>query len=269
MTKDIFEGIKEIKSTDLYKATQQLSESQIIKPILKNEAVFGQFALKMPLFSRTGHISGTFTGLPISGAITKAIDTERVTTILQQLAEYGWYINYDFTPAETGEIGRLLDKKKIRDLDKLMIHTLQIEAPQFVKSVIQAYPERSKPLQAAFDAHQEGKYDLSIPVFFAQSDGICKQHTNALLFMNNRKDHTPLVRVWASANTRNSLHKALAAALLNKGALQLHFTEPNKIPFTRHSVLHGETNDYGTEINSFKAMSLLFYVHDICKPTVY
>ena len=31
----------------------------------------------------------------------------------------------------------------------------------------------------------------------------------------------------------------------------------------RHEVLHGESVDYGTEINSLKAMSLLYYIASV------
>jgi hypothetical protein len=56
----------------------------------------------------------------------------------------------------------------------------------------------------------------------------------------------------------------MCAALLNKGAFQMHSSQQNRISFTRHSVLHGEVNDYGTKINSLKAISLLTYISETC-----
>ncbi len=44
----------------------------------------------------------------------------------------------------------------------------------------------------------------------------------------------------------------------------MHASQENRLPFTRHSVLHGETSDYGTKINSLKAISLLTYISETC-----
>lgn len=133
------------------------------------------------------------------------------------------------------------------------------------QKLIVRHPTRKLVLEAAFRAHNMAEYFLSTPVFLAQADGICADGTTYKLFLTNDKKHgyTPKVSEWANTKLSVSLHKTLASALVNKGAFQLHHSVPNRIKVTRHSILHGESIDYGNEVNSLKAISLVVYLSDL------
>lgn len=104
-----------------------------------------------------------------------------------------------------------------------------------------------------------------MPVVFAQIDGLSYELTGYKFFDNDRRTYAPEIAKWVDAHASvSSLEEAYLSVLLNKGAFQKHRSNPNLISFTRHSILHGETTDYGTEINSLKAFSLLVFVSDMC-----
>lgn len=47
-------------------------------------------------------------------------------------------------------------------------------AVEITSTLKTAFPPRAKIIESAFAAHARGEYELCIPVFFAQADGICQ-----------------------------------------------------------------------------------------------
>jgi len=187
---------------------------------------------------------------------------------LIELAAYGWYTNYDSSLIDVARTIRLTNEKDMAELDKYMSDQINSQLKYIQSTLLQRHPQRAEPIKAAFRAHKRKEYYLSIPVIFAQCDGISKDLSTVQFFLTDQKKegYSPKVAKWAKEVPKISFHIAMAAALLEKGAFQLHSSQPNKIGFTRHSVIHGETNDYGTKINSLKAISLIIYISDIMSP---
>ena len=181
---------------------------------------------------------------------------------IKKLAEYGWYINYHFVPIMIVKAAGLINETSTVELDKFMKDELDPKLTLIEEKLIGRHPARQLVLEAAFRAHRMGEHYLSIPVFLAQADGICEEGTEYKLFLNDTK-RQPKVAQWVKGKLAASLHKTLASALTDKGAFQLHHSSPNKIAITRHSILHGECIDYGNEINSLKAISLIAYLSDL------
>jgi hypothetical protein len=188
-----------------------------------------------------------------------------ISNAILEFAEYGWYVNYEFSPIDIAEAYKLCKKNDIEGLDVYMSQKVSNQLDHIKSILIKRHFNRLKPLEAAFRAHDSKEFYLSIPVFFAQADGISKDLSQFQFFLNNR-DFSPKVSSWAEANPKIWIHIALCAALKEKGAFQKHHLQSNKIDITRHSVLHGESNDYGTEINSLKAISLVSYISDVMSP---
>lgn len=186
-----------------------------------------------------------------------------VATAVVAFSEYGWYANYGFSFIDITNAYILLRKGDVTGFDALMANMIRSQYGELKKSLLTRHPFRQPPLEAAFQAHESEEFYLSIPVFLAQADGISTDLTQMQFFLKNPKDHKPKVAAWAKEKPKIWLHVALCAALLDNGAFQKHHSQPNKIPITRHSILHGESNDYGTELNSLKALSLLVYLSEV------
>lgn len=120
--------------------------------------------------------------------------------ILKELSSYGWYLMGDFTVNKLDEVSALLDKGNIKALDLLMIQVVEDNLNKITKAILHKHPDRKPPLEQAFLAHKSELYYLSIPVFFAQIDGLCGEGTGEKFFLNRKLDnneYVPKVRDWA------------------------------------------------------------------------
>ena len=174
------------------------------------------------------------------------------------------------------ELVETLEVTQSADIDEVMARYYRINLRPFTDELTSKYPVRAAAIQAAVNAHSslgcEG-FLLSTPVFIAQADGLLTEITKVKSAM--MKDRKGKERKGQELQASRALREKLAADptsldLLHP-ILMLHesdfmkSTEARQIAaqasgesFTalnRHQVLHGESSDYGTEINSLKAFS--------------
>ncbi len=175
------------------------------------------------------------------------------------VAQYGWFMNWETTISITAELS-----KGQAELDAIMMHHIEENWDVLTKKILELCPDRSHILRAAFRLHAEGNYIASIPLFMAQTDGVCAQYLGAFLFSEHEKRTETINRtvddsgdVFLAAflnvlNTDTQFRAGISAASNNKKQLA-----PN-----RNGVLHGSRKhlDYGSRINSFKTFSLLAFV---------
>ncbi|MBJ7550241.1 hypothetical protein [Marinomonas ostreistagni] len=123
-------------------------------------------------------------------------------------------------------------------------------------------PERAKIIASVFEAHRNGLYNLTVPTTSAQVDGICIDATaDKHFFMMS--DKKPQVSPHVYNLTKGYLTDALIDGVF-KVKIPVNQSswdrDENFSGLNRHQVLHGEVCDYGTKINSLKAISLLNFV---------
>jgi len=118
-------------------------------------------------------------------------------------------------------------------------------------------------LECAFQAHHRTEYELSIPVFLAQADGVCQEVTGYKLY--GRKQKKPITAGFAANFVYEFLIEAVLEPLRTPLPISASLNDEDYRVGTlnRHEVLHGISVDYGTRTNSLKAMSLLSYVCSI------
>ena len=181
--------------------------------------------------------------------------------VLQRLGEEGWFVTQGGMPDDFLNILRNKDKNKLSEWFKDFFRERLDDIKQ---KLIDSYPDRSHILQEAFEAHSECKYNLSVPVFLAQADGIFWETTpkkQSLFRAKQRKEATGKHASQILGYTANYIHPL-------EITLPLWMSEGDRakgggsfFKLNRHQVLHGESVDYGTEENSLKAISLLNYLH--------
>lgn len=193
-------------------------------------------------------------------AIAKEIQNlpERQREAWATAAHRGWYIN-----AETPASARHMLSKGQQDLDTYMMNELRDGWALLTHSIISAYPERKEILECAFKLHIEGRYIASIPLFLAQADGICAQTIGAHLFTDNDERKNKFAEM---ANNSDAFTEILLEILgmktqFSAGISKYSVTQKALAP-NRNGILHGSRRhlDYGSEVNSFKAFSLLAFV---------
>jgi hypothetical protein len=181
------------------------------------------------------------------------------------LLKNGWHIPFDFVTS-IGEVNNLA--KRLQNGDEAVVDTEFIKHfdHQFHKMsnrLCKQYPHRRKVLSAALEAHKEGRYFLSIPVFFAQTEGICLEITGIRLFKARKGKLAS--RLWAQERAKSgSIKYLLLQPLMEMSPMTLeqrHVKDSRFEGINRHFVLHGENYEYGdSKVNSYKALSQLSYV---------
>jgi hypothetical protein len=183
----------------------------------------------------------------------------RVKENVVALAEAEWYLDPDMAVADIVNFKEDLENENaetvIADLAEYFSSALdRIEAALCLN-----HPTRAHLLKDAFFAHRQGMYSLSIPVLFAQADGICFDLTGYYIFSRKglgriakRLDPSTLERAYLEPLLRDipvndsSNHRRVESRKLN-----------------RHAVMHGECTDFPSEVNSLKAISFINFVSHV------
>lgn len=203
---------------------------------------------------------------------------ERIEKI-NYLARKGWFVS--FASGKFTDIIPILDKfdyKNLEEIDALLVKQHKAEYVDACATLLEMNPNRKHLISEAIFAHNNGLFSLSTMSFISQSDGICREKSGVNLFVGlNASNQTTIIeeQKWQKSisELKNSeLGKYLEFMFpyytfyknFNIGN-DLFLSEANKqnkrpINFdglNRHQIMHGECLDYNTEINSYKAFSLL------------
>lgn len=254
---------------------------QNITPFLKvqadldsNAALVGSLGVKAEIIRSIEEFKESFRQ-SLEGLINPALEGLRQSfdelpaktqKALLILGEHGWYLDLDMSADAPWEIKRALEDGSVIEVESALEQYFEAQLEKIEASIIKKFPNREKQIMAAFSAHRRSEYDLSIPVFLAQADGICKETIDYYLFMKrNGKPQTALYVEQIAADTyMSALLSPLAKSLpINKSEKE---RDPDFTGLNRHMVLHGESLDYGTKVNSLKAISLISYLVQILEP---
>ena len=181
----------------------------------------------------------------------------------ETLAKLGWYLDPKMPWDAQIRIAKIVSETNDVDVVEPMSDYFRQRTNAIEEELKSSYPNRNDILCDAFQAHREKKFNLSIPVFLAQADGMWWDKFDGSVFRENRvkvveahitslRDDeyadkyadmfeifsSPTIPLWESESTRDS-----------------SFSE-----FNRHQILHGEIVNYGTEVNSLKAISFLSWL---------
>jgi hypothetical protein len=185
---------------------------------------------------------------------------EHMRAACKELADEGWYIDGDFGAGACGDLARAIRAGNREWANEQLVEDYTLRLPAIKAALFERYPHRAKILRAAFAAHERGEYELSVPVFLAQADGICLEVTRHSMFI--KSNGKPEVAKYTESLNPEEFHDAVLTPLRGVHAIGLSQKERPKdfSGLNRHQVLHGETVTYDTELNSCKAISLLSYL---------
>jgi len=193
----------------------------------------------------------------------------RVQQALLLIAEHGWYFNvFDYTFPLVFGIAENLEMGNVTEVDEFMMDYYEKGLGEIEEYLVSKYPHRAHLLKPAFCAHRNGDYELSTLAFLTQVDGICWDCTDCNFFL--KKGGKPQTAEYVEEElVRRSLTRAMLSILTHLLPISYSSWEREQWEeehgrtfafLNRHEVLHGESLDYGTEKNSLKAVSLLYYV---------
>ncbi|NQU32089.1 MAG: hypothetical protein HQ521_02545 [Bacteroidetes bacterium] len=184
---------------------------------------------------------------------------------LKMLADLGWFISLDLTPGETKTICNYLDESNIEALNQFLIKDVDNNLEAIKIRAINDFPKRKEIFEAIFQAHLNKNYSLSIPVLLSQIDGICFETLNVSFYSKTNKK--PKTKIRLESLTFDEILDIYLTPMKNSISIS---SNKNDIDyqignFNRHEIVHGISTNYGTEINSYKAFSLLNYIIDMSK----
>jgi len=178
---------------------------------------------------------------------------------IRSLANLGWFPSGKMGFSEIHAFRALCDSGDKSAIDTAMIEWLHGELEHIQMRASIRFPNRSHILASAFNAHTARQYDLSVPVFMAQVEGMCLDVVGTKLF--STKKGIPATRAATDRFSQMALSDALLQPFREPNGFTANEADRHQWPDTpnRHEVLHGIATDYGTLENSFKTISLLEY----------
>ena len=219
----------------------------------------GQFykAISIPLAPVFAEMSATFRELP-----------SKIQTALLTLGKSGWYLDRELGMTELWEYEKMLLAGNEAVVDSHLMQHYEARLQDIEHFLVTALPHRGHIFRAAFAAHRRGEFELSVPVLLTQADGVCIDLTTFHLFM--RESKKPEVAQYLATIARDTISAAFLSPIDTIGPINKNEKEReqsvrdqglgNWRELNRHLVLHGESIDYGTQLNSLKAVSLVNYL---------
>jgi len=173
---------------------------------------------------------------------------------LKELSKLGWYVTSLMSAAEIAYYSRRSNTKSPRYLDKQLAKYYSTHFEEVIFSLMRENPDRSNIILEASKAHKSRMYYCSTCLFLTQADSICKGELYKTAKSKKR--------------LRDLLHKEkqkvdqILTVIMEESSIDAYFPTNSQYPssLNRHGVLHGYSLDYGTKVNSLKALSLLAFV---------
>lgn len=183
------------------------------------------------------------------------------------LGKIGWYLDKELPAEDAWRLGELASNGNASSVNLMLEQYFEERLDDIEREICKVVPMREKIIAAAFNAHRRAEYELSVPVLLAQSDGVCLDMTGSHYFLKDKKLPAPAKFV---EKLQGDFYKAwctplavvlpIAASAKQRQLASAELDDPSWIELNRHTVLHGESVDYGTRLNSLKAISLLNYL---------
>jgi len=179
------------------------------------------------------------------------------------MAEQGWYVDLEMPMPVIWELQKAIEQSRLEEAEAALTTYFQSRVDEIEEALIAAFPDRSSIISAAMQAHRNEAYELSVPVFLSQADGICYEVARKYYFL--KKGGKPQIAEHVESAAVCALQKAMMAPLSQPLPISANENQRGEgfNQLNRHMVLHGESLDYGTRENSLRALSLLNYVAHI------
>jgi len=208
----------------------------------------------------------------ISPALTNFLESLRLLpghtqVALLTLGNHGWFFDLEMPLPFLWELENALNEGDIKEAEAALVDYFRENLQSTENRFTAKFPRRAKIINSAFNAHKRGEYELSIPIFLAQTDGICYEVINQHLFIRVRGEKKPSTAIYVDSVASDTFRHALLSPLSQPLPISAskHERDESFNELNRHQVMHGESLDYGTEINSLKAISLLNYVTQVLR----
>jgi hypothetical protein len=187
---------------------------------------------------------------------------------LVKIAKHGWYLDLQTDFDLSMRLAYNIENEEFEKVDDYLIDYYLNNLDLIIEKLKTNHPKRKGIFEELKIGLISKHYNLVIPLILSQIDGACYDWTKKLFFIKNKKkESNPYLPMVSNEliNINNSFMEAFLSPFFNDAPIftsekQLEFFPTN---FNRHRVLHGLDTNFGTQLNCFKALSLLSYCEDI------
>lgn len=176
------------------------------------------------------------------------------------LRNYGWHIRLWMHPND------LIPFIKQGDdlVDNYFIKKLRWATLRLRWQAVKRFPHRRKMINGAFNAHWQGNYMASIPLFLILSEGIFRELTGENLFSKKHKSKMAGVFKQGQELKVIPMMTHIIDAVSNGDIIGLRFSDDEYLRYpnvlSRNKILHGADHSYGNKVNAYKAISQFEFV---------
>jgi hypothetical protein len=196
---------------------------------------------------------------------------EKSKAAMDLASSKGWFFGWNDGLHSLMELIETLGVTQSADIDEVMARYYRLNFRPFADELTSKYPVRAAAIQAAVNAHSsvgcEG-FLLSTPIFIAQADGLLTEITKVKSALNRKGKELQASRALREKHAADPksldflqqilmLHESDFMKSAEARQIAAQTSGESFTALNRHQVMHGESSDYGTEINSLKAFSFL------------
>lgn len=186
-------------------------------------------------------------------------DMEKVSV---ELMGRGWFIYFldDDTDHFQDKRSALINQTE-ESQDAYLTFYISEYSQNIKQFLVSEFPNRKAQIEDAFSAHYAGLYYCSIPTLLALSEGIGRDLYGIGLYAKVNKKPA-YKKVIEQVDGLEVFEEVVLKPLSVKSKVTETINEPtdeDKRFLNRHLIIHGNSDKYGSELNSFKAISLLYY----------
>ncbi len=181
---------------------------------------------------------------------------------LKILAENGWFISWWNTPlAWIYPLARLFEAGHRERANRRLRNHFGDQIASIESRLRKQFPHRAAVLQKAFAAHRSHDYELAIPVFLIQADGIARKIIGGDVYSRQPGKRQKL-KTFVESISFDELQKEVIELILLPMPLNASTGDSMLVKgmLGRHEILHGAQTRYASATNSYRAISWLQYV---------
>lgn len=233
---------------------------------------------------------------PTLNLLAKSLEnlSESQRKVIDELTKCAWYMNGENGIYMTNDILNLdkEDPRYIENIDEIMLEGLKVEEEKNQDWIIKCFQDRESILRDALEDHNAGRYNCSIPVFLNQIDGITRDLFKIDKYNNFFKKVPQKVKNSSGKKVKTGVTYPYTKEIANKLSEDINKGEDGILyslliyplerlsclcydsddidryidegiiycNFSRHGIIHGRDVSYGTEVNSYKCISILLYL---------
>lgn len=180
--------------------------------------------------------------------------------MLKRLGDSGWYIDSEIQTEYLHKLADMFLKGDANMVENILVHYYRSRLSSIMSGLCIKHPTRQIIIGKAYAAHNKGDYEISIPIFFTQIDGIYFDLVKEYFFLQKSKKFSKKLEKLSQHPFEGSIYYPLVNDFPISYSIKQRSRYKGRNKLNRHQILHGEVTDYGTEKNSLKAISLLNYV---------